>query len=212
MMLGMAVLAIFLFVTFGWQNVGAAYVLRGLFRGDPMFVFSDFFYAIKKNFKQGLIVGMIDFIICALLVGDLYVMMFSTSGLAFDIILGIIVAISIIYLLMRFYIYQLLITFDLKTIKILKNALIFSILGIWRNLVALIGIAIFVAFHVLLIMWLLPMGISIPLVLPLVYAVSIIGFISVYAAYPVIDKYMIAPYNNEKEGETDNLEDSQESL
>ena len=97
---------------------------------------------------------------------------------------------------MRFYIYQLLITFDLKTVKILKNALIFSILGIFRNLVAIIGIVLFIAIHVLLIIWLLPLGVTIPLVLPLVYSVAIISFISVYAAYPVIDKYMIAPYNN----------------
>ena len=62
MMVGMAVLAVFLFVTFGWQNVGAAYVLRGLFRGEPMFIFSDFFYGIRKNWKQGLIVGMLDFV------------------------------------------------------------------------------------------------------------------------------------------------------
>lgn len=209
MLLGMAVLGLFLFVTFGWQNVGAAYVLRGLFRGDPIFVFSDFFYAIKKNFKQSLIVGMIDFVACALLVADLYVMLTSTSGLAFDIVLGIIVAISIIYLFMRFYIYQLLITFDLKTIKILKNALIFSILGIFRNLIALVGIFIFIIIHVLLILWLLPLGITIPLVLPLVYSASFIAFITVYAAYPVIDKYMIAPYKDElaSEDTQENTED-----
>ncbi|MBQ8848885.1 MAG: hypothetical protein IJ011_00965 [Clostridia bacterium] len=208
MLLGMAVLAIFLFITFGWQNVGAAYVLRGLFRGDPVFVFSDYFYGIKKNWKQGLIVGMIDFVCCAVLIIDIYFFMTSASSLGIDIMLGIMVAVAIIYIFMRFYIYQLLITFDMKIIKMIKNSLIFSILGIFRNLMGLIGIVLLLALHVILIIWLLPMGITIPLILPFVYIVAIIGFISVYAAYPVIDKYMIAPYESEKNAEADSDEHS----
>ncbi len=202
MIVGMAVLALFLFVTFGWQNVGAAYVLRGLFRGEPVFVFSDYFYAIKKNLKQALIVGMLDFICCSVLIIDIYFFITSASSLGIDIMLGIMVAVAIIYIFMRFYIYQLLITFDMKIFKIIKNSLIFSILGIFRNLVAAVGIIIFVGIHIVLIIWLLPMGITIPLVLPFVYMISIIAFMSVYAAYPVIDKYMIKPYENESLNET----------
>ena len=201
MILGMAVLALFLFVTFGWQNVGAAYVLRGLFRGEPVFVFSDYFYAIKKNLKQGLIVGMLDFICCSVLTVDIYFFLTSASSIGIDIMLGIMVAVAIIYIFMRFYIYQLLITFDMKIFKIIKNSLIFSILGIFRNLVAAVGMVLFIGIHILLIIWLLPMGITIPLVLPLVYIISIIAFMSVYAAYPVIDKYLIKPYEAENSAE-----------
>lgn len=199
MLLGMAVLGLFLFITFGWQNVGAAYVLRGLFRGDPVFIFSDFFYGIKKNLKQGLLVGMLDFACVSVLIIDIYFFITSASSLGTDIMLGILVAVTVIYLFMRFYIYQLLITFDMKTVKILKNSLIFSILGIFRNLLGLIGIVLFLALHLVFIIWLLPMGISIPLVLPFIYVPAIIGFITVYASYPVIDKYLIAPYKNETE-------------
>ena len=202
---GMVALGLFLFVTFGWQNIGAAYVLRGLFRGEPVFIFSDFFYGIKKNLKQGLFVGMIDFACVSVLAIDIYFFVTSKSSVMNDIMLGIMVAVAIIYFFMRFYIYQLLITFDMKTIKILKNSLIFSILGIMRNLLAFIGIVIFMAIHLVLILWLLPMGISIPLVLPFIYAPAVITFITVYAAYPVIDKYLIAPYVNETQQSTDEL-------
>ena len=41
-----------------------------------------------------------------------------------------IVALFIIWSVMRFYIYVMLVTFDMKTRKILKNALIFTALGI----------------------------------------------------------------------------------
>ena len=203
MIIGIGLLALFLFITYGWQNVGAAYVLRGIYRGDAVFIFSDYFHGIKKNWKQGLIVGMIDFLCSAMLIYDLYILWMSGASLRF----GFILAISIIYVFMRFYIYQMLITFNIKTFKLLKNALIFSVLGVLRNLLALLGIVLLIGFHIFLIFLLLPIGISIPLILPFFYIVSVIGFISVYAAYPIIDKYMIAPYkaayaDNEAENES----------
>ena len=210
MIIGMVLLGLFLLVTFGWQNVGSAYVLRGLFRGDPVFVFSDYFHAIKKNFVQGLIIGVIDFVCCAVLIIDL-IYFFPGQSMSSAIFFGIIVAAAIMYVLMRFYVYQLLITFELKTLKILKNALILSILGIFRNLVAVVGIVILIAIHVLLVLWLLPMGISIPIILPFFYILSFIGFITVYAAYPVIQKYMITPYENTNSEENDSSEESAET-
>ncbi len=202
MIAGIAACGLFLFVTFGWQNVGAAYVLRGLFRGDPVFVFSDFFYGIKKNFKQGLILGMIDFVCCLVLVIDIIFFFTSSSS----IMLGIIVAVAIIYFLMRFYFYLLLITFDIKIIKLLKNALIFSVLGVLRNVMASLGIILLIAFHIALVFLLLPMGVSIPIVIPFIYIFAVFGFMVVYAAYPVIEKYMITPYENQQQIEADDIE------
>ncbi len=190
-------IALVLIITFGWQNVGAAYVLRGLFRGDPVFVFSDFFYGIKKNFKQGFFMGLIDALFMIVLAVDF--IFFSRQGGTFmlDFMYFTIFAMVILYVIMRFYIYQLLITFELKNIKIIKNALIFTALGIKRNIMGLLGIALLVGLNVLLIMVTLPIGISIMLILPLVYLMGTVGFISTYVAYPVISKYMIEPYEKE---------------
>ena len=52
--------------------------------------------------------------------------------------------------------------------------------------------------HIVVILMSLSVGISIPLILPLFYIMALMGFISTYAAYPVIDKYMIAPYASQK--------------
>ena len=192
-------LGAFLAITFGWFNVGAAYVIRGLFRGDPVFIWSDFFYAIKRNFKQAFWLGLIDFVCIAVLAID-FIFFYSRTGSYWDdIMYFIIFAMSIIYFVMRFYIYQLTITFDLSIRKIFKNALIFSVLGIKRNIMAIIGIVLLVIIHVIVILMFLSVGFSVPLVLPLFYAMALFGFITTYAAYPVIDKYMIAPYSTEKE-------------
>ena len=205
MVIVIAALFIFLIVTWGWQNVGAAYVLRGLFKGDPVFVFSDYFYGIKRNFKQAFVLGIIDFVITAVLIIDFIFFFNLTGSFTYDFMYFAIMALLIIWIMMRFYLYNLLVTFDLKSFKIIKNSFIFSILGIKRNIMAFLGIAILVVLHILLVFVFIPMGISIPLVLPLVYLIAAIGFMATYASFPVIQKYMIDPYVTEQPSQDEEI-------
>ena len=195
MLIVLICLGVLLAITFGWFNAGSAYVLRGLFRGDPVFIWSDFFYAIKRNLKQAFFMGLLDFACIAVLVSD-FIFFYSRTGSSYgnDVMYLMIFAISIVYVIMRFYMYQLMITFDLSTMKILKNSLIFTILGIKRNVLAMIGLLLLIVLNAVFIVMFLSVGITIPMVLPLFYIMAVMGFITTYAAYPVIDKYMIAPY------------------
>lgn len=187
-------LVIIMAITWGWQNIGATYVLRGLVRGDAVFVFSDFFYAIKKNLKQGFFLGLIDFVISGVLILDFFYFYQQTGSFGLDFMYFAILGLIIVWFIMRFYIYNLLITFDIKTFKIIKNAFIFTILGIGRNILALLGIVLLTILNLVLIIFCIPLGVSIPIVLPFFYFLAITSFMSCYAAYPIIDKYMIAPY------------------
>ena len=188
-----AILAIIHVVTFGWQKVGATYVLRGLVRGDSVFVWSDFFYAIKKNLKQGFFIGLIDSIAMFALAFDvIYFYTSPQSGLN-NFMYVLTVALIVLYMIFRFYTYLMAVTFDMKISKIFKNALIFIVLGIKRNIMALLGLAAVTAIAVLFIVLLLPMGLGVTLVLPFIYYLGVCGFIYTYAAYPVIEKYMIEP-------------------
>lgn len=206
----MLLLVVFLAVTWGWQNAGATYVLRGLFRGDPVFVFSDYFYGIKRNFKQAFFLGLIDFICLVVLIVDFIYFSGVGGSLALDLMYFATMGLLIIYLTMRFYMYNLLVTFDIKNFKLLKNSLIFSVLGLKRNIMAYIGIILLVALHAALIVIFIPVGISIPIILPFVYIMATIGFIVTYAAYPVIEKYMITPYQtSDDEGEADEISDGE---
>ena len=203
-------LAVIFALTYGWINVGAAYVVRGLFRGDPVFVFSDFFYAIKRNFKQAFWFGLLDFICTVVLVVDFLHFYSRTGSYGNDVMYFMIVAVAIIYIVMRFYVYHMMLTFDLSVRKILKNALIFTVLGIKRNVLAVLAIVLFLAVHILLIKVFLSMGITIPIILPFFYAMAIMKFITTYAAFPVIEKYMITPYQKKEEEipeETDVVEE-----
>ncbi len=53
-------LAVFQVVTYGWQKVGSAYILRTLVKGEGVFIISDYFYAIRRNLKQGFFLGLLD--------------------------------------------------------------------------------------------------------------------------------------------------------
>ncbi|MEE0969815.1 MAG: DUF624 domain-containing protein [Clostridia bacterium] len=190
------IILIFLAITWGWQNVGATYILRSMVRGEPVFMWSDYFYAIKKNLKQGFLMGLLDFIIMCVLAFDIFYFSGISGSFAQDMMFYCTIGLAIIYLLMRFYIYIMLITFDLSIFKLLKNALIFTTLGFKRNAAAVIGIILIVVINVALALLLIPMGIIIPVVLPLVYLLPLTAFITTYAAYPGIKKYMIDPQLN----------------
>ncbi|MBR3894465.1 MAG: DUF624 domain-containing protein [Clostridia bacterium] len=193
----------FLLITFGWQNVGATYILRSMVRGEPVFLFSDYFYAIKRNFKQGFLLGLLDCLAIFLLLFDF--MYFSSMGGSFWLDVGYfaIVALVILYFFMRFYIYLMLVTFELPIRKILKNALIFTILGFKRNIMALLGMVLVTAINIALfaVFAMTPLSFAIPLILPFFYYLSVNAFTAAYAAYPIIDRYMIEPYRGAEDEE-----------
>ena len=195
-----------LVITFGWQMVGSAYIMRGLVRGDSVFIVSDFFYAIKKNLKQGFFMGLIDCIIMFVLGFDIYYFYTSEPNAMTNFMYAMIFAMIIVYIVFRFYTYLMLVTFDMKISKIFKNALIFVVLGIKRNALALVGLIITTALAIVPIVIFLPMGLGVALVLPFIYYLGVCGFISTYAAYPIIQKYMIDPVAPKK------IEESEQDL
>ena len=185
----------FLIITFGWQNVGITYLLRSLVRGDPVFIFSDYFYAIERNFKQGFLMGILDLLILFLLGFDY--LFFSSQASTFFVDFGFfaVLLLAMLYFFMRLYIYLMLITFDLPIRKILKNALIFSVLGIKRSIMAVLGLILIVALEVVLfaLFNLTALGIAIPLITALLYFMGVTAFTCAYAAYPTIERYMVVP-------------------
>lgn len=209
--IGMGICIAFLVITFGWQNVGAAYIVRNMVRGEPVFIWSDYFYAIKRNLKQGFFLGLIDAVVIFTLGFD--IAYFWGRGGTFTLDFGFFatLALIVIYFLMRFYIYLLLVTFDLSIYKILKNALIFSMLGFKRNIMGILGILLITGLHIFLFPLLIATPLSgIPIILPFLWHLAAVTFTSAYAAYPVIDKYMIAPYKNQTNEEEETAEETVE--
>lgn len=190
------------FLTFGISNAGCANIIRSFNRGDPVFLVSDFFGTIKRNWKQALVIGVIDIIFSFLLVYD-YLFWISQPGFMGGMLMYFALFLCVLYFFMRFYIYTIMITFDLSVYKIFKDAFLLSFLGFKRNILALIGIIVLFGLNMTICSWFLPIGIMLPIILTLALGM----FISGYASYPVIRKYMIDPYFNEESEEDQDDDD-----
>ncbi len=190
-------IALLTIITFGLSNAGMAYVIRAYNRAEPVFMFSEFFGAVKRNIRQALIIGVLDIAFTALLIWDV-IFWSAQEGYVNGLFFYFSLFLAILYFIMRFYIYTLMITFKLSIFKIFKNAFIFAFLGIKRNIVGLIGCVAVVVINMLLFGLFPPFGIA----LPFIITISICYFIAGYTSYPVIKQYMIDPYYNDEENET----------
>ena len=200
-LVAIALLFTFLVFTWGWQNVGSFYNLRSLVRGDSCFLFSDYFYAIRKNLVHGFFFGLFDLAVIALIGFDLYYFYHLAGTLIYGVFYILVLVLGIVYLVMRPYLYLMLITFDLSFGKRLKNALLLVILGTKRNALLALGVVVLLGGNLALIVACLQVGFTLPIVLPFFYLLPLLGFIATYAAWPVIRRYMIDPVDGEKEGQ-----------
>ena len=180
-------------LTFGMVNVGTAYVLRNIAQGEPVFVWSDFIYAIKRNWKQAIPFGIIDSAIIALLAFNIYTTI-SSSDFVISMMFWATIVIIILYFFMRCYIYIQMVTFKLTVFKILKNSLIFALLGFKRNLLALLGNALIILLEFTLLVGTGSIGWPFAVGLPLLILISLMAYMKVYAAFFKIKEIMIDPY------------------
>lgn len=184
---GLGLLALF---TFGLSMVGTTYIQRNIVKGEPIFFMSDFWHAIKKNLRQGIIFGVIDIAICFLVFYDIIFFAANAGTYLTSVMFYAAVAIGIIYFVMRYYIYIMMITFDLSLYKLLKNALIFTAVGIKRNFVGTLGIIFLALFSYGLLMAYPPLG----AIAPFIITLAVGQFIGIYTAWPKIYQIMIEPY------------------
>ncbi|MBE6583180.1 MAG: DUF624 domain-containing protein [Ruminococcaceae bacterium] len=176
--------------TFGIVNACIAYVMRNIVKGDSTTLISDIKYCVKRNWKQALLLGIIDIVMIAVIAYDVMFFFLSGSGIVASFLFGMMLIVAMLYVMMRNYMYILLVTFDLPIRKILKNSFIFALLGFKRNIVAFLGgLAVWVLDYLIMTV-MFPIG----LVLPVIFLVSLTTFMGIYAAYPKIKEVMIDPY------------------
>ncbi len=186
----------------GPATAAATYIWRQFARQEHSWVWGDFWERLRSNFKQGLAIGIVDILVWVSFVLYMSLKITGSSALAQYLLVFRYVAIIIfaVYTVMRFYIYLIMVTFDMSIIAILRNAWIFSVLGVVRNLCTIFFSALVLA---------ATLFIPIPLMLTLTY--SLIGFITTFNAYPVVEKYMLKPRQSNEDGTITILEPEDKS-
>ncbi len=180
-------------VTIGPATAALTHVMRKFILEKPIFIYSEFFTAFKKNFKQSVILGIVDVALAALVIYSL--IFYSTalsanSSLQDNVLFAITLATALFVIMMHFYIYPQIIALDLKMMAIIKNALLLTVLGLKRTLLSLVLTLILGGLMVLLYPYSL---VALPF-LPAAW----IAIINTFICYPVIQKHIINPFYESK--------------
>ncbi len=197
--IGLTFLVVF---TFGPVNAATSYVVRNLLKGEPVFMWDDMKYAVKRNIKQSLIYGIFDLVLTGMLIYDIYFFLLTMNRSIIDSMFFYVSLVAFVfYIFMRFYIYLMMVTFDLPLRKLFKNAMLFAFLGFKRNILALVSIVLVVILNVIIFTFapLMALGIA----LPLVITTGICTYIAAYAAWPKIKEIMIDPYYKDEDLNSD---------
>ena len=175
-------------VTIGPATAGLTYVLRNFSQGKPVEPFNDFFGKCKEHFKQGLIVFIINavFIFAAWFAFDMWSSGAIQVSPAFIVIaLVVILFVAVVWFFANFYIYPLMVSFDLPLRKLIRNSIILGGYTLGRNILMTLVYAV----SVIVCFILFPLSI----ILILFFVFSFCTLVNQFCTYPILVKYVAKP-------------------
>lgn len=185
--LGVCALALLMILTIGPATSGFIKVIRNYSQERNAFLWSDFIGAFKKNYKQALIMGIIDLIFAAgFITSVVSYNEWASQNTVMYIPFLICLSCMLMFILMHFYIYLLIVSTTLSLKNIIKNS--FLLVGV--SLKKCIFTLVVAAVLVLVIVLLYPYSFF---VIPF-FPISFLGLLICFNCYPVIREYVIDPY------------------
>ncbi len=146
-----AFFAFIMFSIFGSGPISAVYahIIRCFANRTPVWVISDGKDIFKENFKQSMILVLIDILVIFFLPNAMklyYSLYMQTQNTIFYIAIFVLAIAFLIYGWMHFYIYQFMTTFTLTLRQIFKNSLLVTLGSIPFNLIlTIISVAVIFA-------------------------------------------------------------------
>jgi uncharacterized membrane protein YesL len=188
---------------------GLTFVTRNYAREEHAFIFSDFVDAVKNNWKPFLVNGILVYVFTNIMIVAIsYYHNLSSQNIIGTIATVLCIVISYIVLCSQYYVPVMIVTFDLKLTQILKNSLIFAIIGLLPNFITTLLLALLVVLYFVSIIMPLTIIIMVCFTIFLVFAYC--SFLINFAVYPLVDKMMIQPYlKMQKENKKDESEDEE---
>ncbi len=178
----------------GPASVGMNYVLRKYVNDTHSWVWSDFIENIKKNFKQGIGIYLVNVLMVFLFMYGFLFYTFMMKGTLAYIMRTVLIVFAAVFMLMQKYTYMLVSGFEVKFKHIYKNALILTLGGMKQNILsaAVVLALMYVAFYIMA--WNFLLG---ALVIIFLYF-SVITFTQIFITNNVIKKLVILPMEDNK--------------
>ncbi len=109
-------------------NAGICYVLRNWARDEHSFVLSDFKDAVKSNWKQALLMSLIDGLMpFVLFTGWRFYTGMMQNSMLYVVPAGLLMLVGILWALASMLAYPMLITYDLKARDVIRNSVLLSV-------------------------------------------------------------------------------------
>lgn len=178
---------------------GVMVVARRMAKEEYSFIWSEYWKGVKENFKQFLANGIITYFVY--LLSSFSLVYYNTrvyDSWLFVVPIALIITMLILFLSAQFYVSLLIVSVELTLKQIYKNSLIFSFMGLKKNLICLAAFIVplaIVAFC-LLFNWI---AVMIGCVIIFLWLFSFLAYANCFICYPVIVKYIVDPMRNPNE-------------
>lgn len=181
-------MTIFLLWGSGPASASFAYISKCYTHEEHAWIKSDGWDKFKENFKQGMIVVLIDAVIILLAMNALmfYFATYRQTGQLLWLVTGYFaIVLLVLYTMMHFYIYQLMVTFECSVLMLYRNSLLLTLGRLPYNVLMLaFAMAIIVLAYLILSPYL-------SIMLTLVIVVSFVRFPVEFLAARTIDSDII---------------------
>lgn len=205
---GIGALAIIFIATIGPATAGFTKVIRNYSQERNAFVFTDFFDTFKKCYKQSFTMGIIDVVFAVgFVVSTVSYNAWAQQNTIMYLPFIICLSCMLMFIMMHFYIYQLIVSTNLTLMQIIKNSFLLVGISVKRCLFNILIIALLV----FLILFFYPYSVFVVPFIPFSFGCFLICF----NCYPFIRKYVIQPYykaRGEESPEFDYLKDEGETV
>ena len=215
---GLILLCFLPLVLLGPLNLCMSRITRDYIREEPSFMFSDMWDTFKKNWWQSLVISFIQYIsITCAAIAMIWYYSFINSGFLFIVGFAACMFMLYMFLSMHFYVPLMQVTLNLNLRKIYKNALYFTIIGMFKNiLLIIIGVALAVFIAAMFIFGVSSDSTSIVISLTVTFILVCLFSLWFYLiscfAYPSIQKYVIDPYYAEQNKSEEDSDDGNQEV
>ncbi len=187
-------------ITNGLACAGMTFITRNFTREKPVFLISDFFSTIKKNWKQALFVGIFNLIITFIMAfSALFYYLAGTEATL--LCMAMVLLLLLIFFIMQFYLFLMMVTFKFSLRQLYKNAFNLVFIGWKENFIILINLFfVYGVMGILIVsLWFskwIPVAILF-MAFSLFFLPAFRMLLTQYYVFPVVKRVLIDPYYKE---------------
>lgn len=185
----------------GPASAAASYIYRNFIREEHVWLISDFFAKFKENFKQGMIISVVDLIMTGagfVAIGFYYNQFITKGSTLWFALMCLLIIFICLFLFMHCYIYQLMITFENKIIDLYKNAMLLTLSTL--PMLLLISVPVFVIIYFIFTTF-TPIA---SLLISFIAAITYLRFPYEFYAASIIKSRILDTLPNQNESEENN--------